>query len=276
MILTKILPGLLGIFACVSISMAAEQGVTLSKANEVAVERYAKKYIANPEGRHILKGILWVESKYGKYKSGKGSYGIAQIEIPTARYVAEKFGFKIPKSDRGVKEMLMRDDKMSIRLAAAYLGMLEKRFGTLDHVIVAYNLGPTKLSGIAKNGRRVTTEYLAKVTHITGENKRSAKAASSRARLAETARKPSGRAPLPEHHLAKRFADTAVSVTAETTEPFYGQEYCADSVPGGGVTEARSYLYDMTAENAHLEPLSCDLAGARAGVIGGAGLRASG
>lgn len=270
MILTKILPGLLGIFACVSISVAAEQGVTLSKANEAAVERYAKKYIANPEGRQILKGILWVESKYGKYKSGKGSYGIAQIEIPTARYVAEKYGFRIPESERGIKKMLMRDDKMSIRLAAAYLGMLEKRFGTLDHVIVAYNLGPTKLSGIAKNGRKVTTEYLAKVMYITGENNRSSKAASSRALLAAAARKPSGRAPLPEPQIVKKFADTAVSVTAETTdELFYGQEYCADIVPDG-VTEARSYQYGLTVQNALLEPVSCDLAEARAGVIGGA------
>lgn len=278
MIMTKILPGLLGIFACVSISMAAEQGVTLSKANEVAVERYAKKYIANPEGRHILKGILWVESKYGKYKSGEGSYGIAQIEIPTARYVAQKYGFNIPKSDKGIQEMLMRDDKMSIRLAAAYLGMLERRFGSLDHVIVAYNLGPTKLSGIAKNGRKVTTDYLAKVMYITGENKMSLRAAASRARLAAATRKPSSRAQLPEQHLAKKPADTAVSFKAETAEPFYGQvEYCEDSVAVGGVVaEARSYQYGLTAQNALLVPVSCDLAEARAGATGGAGLRASG
>lgn len=276
MIMTKILPGLLGIFACASISLAAEQGVTLSKANEVAVERYAKKYIANPDGRHILKGILWVESKYGKYKSGKGSYGIAQIEIPTARYVAGKFGFKIPESEKGVKDMLMRDDGMSIRIAAAYLGMLEKRFGTLDHVVVAYNLGPTKLSGIAKNGRRVTTEYLAKVMETTAKNKRSSRAATFVARSAVFTRNPSNRAPLPEYHLAKKFAETAVSFTPESTELFYGQDYCVDAFTGGGVTEARSYLYDMTVQNALLETASCEIAAARTGAVSGAGLAASG
>ncbi len=265
MILTKILPGLLGIFACVSISMAAEQGVTLSEANEVAVERYAKKYIANPEGRHILKGILWVESKYGKYKNGKGSYGIAQIEIPTARYVAGKFGFKIPESERGVKDMLMRDDGMNIRIAAAYLGMLEKRFGTLDHVIVAYNLGPTKLSGRAKNGRRVTTEYLAKVMEMTGKDKRSSKEATSVARSAEVTRKPSDLAPLPEYHLEKKFAVDAASFTPESTDLFYWQDYCVDAFAGGGVTEARSYQYGLTRQNDFLEVASCEIAEAPTG-----------
>lgn len=267
MILTKILPGLLGVFACASISMAsghaAYASVTLSRANETAVERYAKQYISNREGKHILKGILWVESKYGKYKRGNGSYGIAQIEIPTARYVAGKFGFKIPKSDRAVKDMLMRDDRMSIRIAAAYLGMLEKRFGSLDHVIVAYNLGPTKLSGIAIGGRRVTTEYLAKVMEITRQNKRSLRAAASLARRKKLERE--AKKPDPVFNSAKTLVASGVTETALSKEQLYGPGNCEDS-PWAGFTREGEYGYEMssTQEDSLPRPEVCKLEPSRA------------
>ena len=267
MILTKILPGLLGVFACASISMASAQparGVTLNKANEAAVVRYAKQYISNREGRHILKGILWVESKYGKYKSGNGSYGIAQIEISTARYVADRFGFRIPKSDRAIREMLMRDDRMSIRIAAAYLGMLEKRFGSLDHVIVAYNLGPTKLTGIAKDGRRVTTEYLAKVMEITRENKRSLRAAASLVRRAKAESKPSR--PDPVFSAANTLPSPVLYDTAEITERLYGPGYCEES-PRDGFTQMRGYGHDTAGHDPMPTIEVCELAPSRAGAL---------
>lgn len=265
MILTKILPGLLGVLACASISMAsghaAYSSVTLSRANELAVQRYAKQYISNREGKHILKGILWVESKYGKYKKGNGSYGIAQIEIPTARYVARKFGFKIPKSDRGVKDMLMRDDRMSIKLAAAYLGMLEKRFGSLDHVIVAYNLGPTKLSGIAVGGRRVTTDYLTKVMEITRQNKRALRAAASLVRLAKKERK--AKKPVPVFNTAKTLVASGVYETALSKEQLYGPGNCEDS-PWSGFTREGGYGYEMSTRDSLPRPEVCKLESSRA------------
>lgn len=282
MIMTKILPGLLGIFACASISLAAGPNLTLSKANELAVEKYAKQYIAHREGKHILKGILWVESKYGKYKSGNGSYGIAQIEIPTARYVAKKYGFKIPRSNSGIKEMLMRDDRMSIRLAAAYLGLLEKRFGSLDHVIVAYNLGPTKLSGIARNGRKVTTEYLAKVMDITRRNKRSlrsAKAAPPRSLSPVAGRKPSNpEPPLSKSLIEKKPAPDIVSTALPGSQLFYWQDHCDETLRDFGVvTEALSYQNGLRGQNALLEErVLCELASSVAEGAWGAGLRASG
>lgn len=278
MIMTKILPGLLGIFACASISMAAPPGVTLSKANELAVEKYARQYIAHKEGKHILKGILWVESKYGKYKSGKGSYGIAQIEIPTARYVAKKFGFKIPRSESGVKEMLMRDDRMSIRIAAAYLGMLEKRFGTLDHVIVAYNLGPTKLSGIARNGRKVTTDYLAKVMDITRRNKRTLKVASKRTLSPVAGGKAKDPGALPEGQIVKNTSSAITSTTLPGAERFYWQEYCEETIRESGmVTEALSYQNGLRGKDALPEErVLCELASLAGRGAAGVGLRASG
>lgn len=280
MIMTKILPGLLGVFACASISLAAGPDLTLSKANELAVEKYAKQYIAHREGKHILKGILWVESKYGKYKSGKGSYGIAQIEIPTARYVAKKFGFKIPRSNGGIKEMLMRDDRMSIRIAAAYLGLLEKRFGSLDHVIVAYNLGPTKLSGIARNGRKVTTEYLAKVMEITRSNKgslRFSKAVPPRSLSPVAGRKPSNpEPPLSESLIEKKAAPDNRSIALPGSQHFYWQDYC-DETPRdfGAVTEALSHQDGLGGQNALLdERVLCELASSVGGGAGGPGRRA--
>lgn len=160
MLLSKILLCIAVILACASVSMAkAAQGDLMGLANEVAVERYAKQYIGHPEGKNVLKGILWVESKYGKYKTGEGSFGIAQIEVPTARYVAKRFGFKIPRAYKAIKDLLIRDDRMSIQIAAAYLGLLEHRFASMDQAVVAYNIGPAKLWNIAKNGGKLPASY---------------------------------------------------------------------------------------------------------------------
>jgi len=260
MILTRILPGLLvGVFACASVSLAAVHGVTLSKANEQAVERYAKRYIKDSGGSDILKGILWVESKYGKYKSGKGSYGIAQIEIPTAKYVAEKYGFKIPASNKGVRAMLMRDDRMSIKIAAAYLGMLEKRFGSLDHVIVAYNLGPTKLSKIAKGGRSVTTDYLTKVRAITKRNRRATKAASAKARRAKAERKQAKTASLPRLAPEKELNRAAHGYeVAQAATLVYETRHCEDSYRAPLTAEYPGY--PRTAKDRSFGPLLRELA----------------
>lgn len=158
----KILLSIAGLLAFASVGLAADIPL-LGPANSAAVERYAKEYIAHPDGAYILKGILWVESKNGRYKKGNGSYGIAQLEITTARYVAEKYGFDLPEEDKDVEDALMVNDAMNIKIAAAYLGLLEKTFSSLDNVIVAYNLGPTRLRAMAAEAGGVPTGYLRKV-----------------------------------------------------------------------------------------------------------------
>ncbi len=156
---TGILLSVAAILTFASAGMAA-QNHALGMANELAVEEYAKQYIGSPEGKHVLKGILWVESKYGRYRVGDGSFGVTQIEVATARYVAEKYGFNIPKSYTAVREMLLRDDRMNIRIAAAYLGMMEREFGSLPHAVVAYNLGPTEVRSVFREGGKLPTAYL--------------------------------------------------------------------------------------------------------------------
>ncbi len=170
----KIILGVAGVLACSSLSMAA-QGPALGIAHEAAIVRYASQYIGNPYGKHVLKGIVWVESKYGRYKFGEGSFGLAQIEVQTARYVAEKYGFVIPETDSAIEEMLVRDDTMNIRLAAAYLGLLEREFGSLAHAVVAYNMGPTEARSLFREGKKPPAVYLNKVMAVAAKSLRAEK-----------------------------------------------------------------------------------------------------
>ncbi len=158
---SKILLGVAGVLACASVATA--QAPALGAAREAAIARYAGQYIGHPYGKHVLKGIVWVESRYGKYKFGDGSFGIAQLELPTARYVAEKYGWDLPRSNKALKRLLVRDDALNIRLAAAYLGLLERRFGSINQAVVAYNIGPTEASSLDREGKTLPATYVNKV-----------------------------------------------------------------------------------------------------------------
>ncbi len=59
--------------------------------------------------------------------------------------------------------MLVHDDLLNIRLAAAYLGLLEREFGSLANAVVAYNMGPTEARSLFKEGKRPPADYLNKV-----------------------------------------------------------------------------------------------------------------
>jgi transglycosylase-like protein with SLT domain len=172
---SRILLGVAGVLACASGSFAKTPA--LDSAREAAIVRYANQYIGHPYGKHVLKGIVFVESNYGKYKIGDGSFGMAQLEVPTARYVADRYGLRLPQSDTAVEQMLVRDDLMNIRLAAAYLGLLEHEFGSLANAVVAYNMGPTEARSLLREGKRPPADYLNKVMAAAARSMRAEKAA---------------------------------------------------------------------------------------------------
>jgi len=174
---SRILLGVAGVLACATGSFARTPA--LDAAREAAIVRYANQYIGHPYGRHVLKGIVFVESNYGRYKIGDGSFGMAQLEVPTARYVADRYGLRLPESDRAVERMLVHDDLLNIRLAAAYLGLLEREFGSLSDAVVAYNMGPTEARAIFKEGKRPPADYLNKVMAAAARSIRAEKKAAA-------------------------------------------------------------------------------------------------
>ncbi len=72
---SRILLGVAGVLAFATGSFAGTPA--LDSAREAAIVRYADQYIGHPYGKHVLKGIVFVESRYGRYKIGDGSFGIA-------------------------------------------------------------------------------------------------------------------------------------------------------------------------------------------------------
>ncbi len=80
--------------------------------------------------------------------SPAGAVGLTQLMLPTAQQVARRL--RLPKPDRGA----LTDPETSIRIGAAYLGQLLKRYGGgTAQALAAYNAGEGAVGRWRAGGR---------------------------------------------------------------------------------------------------------------------------
>jgi peptidoglycan lytic transglycosylase len=99
------------------------------------IERRAKVNRLDPD---LLQGLIWQESRFNpRARSSTGALGLTQLMPETAREVAASL--KIG----AVGEQTLLQPADNVRLGAAYLGQLLKRFGgNAAFAVAAYNAGP--------------------------------------------------------------------------------------------------------------------------------------
>ncbi len=109
----------------------------------IAIVREAKKNDLDPL---LVVALIRAESSFNNYAvSGVGAMGLMQLMPPTGEYLLAKRGLKL-----GRKTNLF-DHELNVELGSAYLADLIRRFGSLEHALVAYNAGPGAARKILSN-----------------------------------------------------------------------------------------------------------------------------
>jgi soluble lytic murein transglycosylase len=92
----------------------------------------------------LLASLVYNESRYNKEAiSPRDAYGLAQVQLPTAKDV----------SDENISKEDLFDPEINLELGAKYLSQLIDRYkGDKVKAIIAYNLGPTRLDKGLKDG----------------------------------------------------------------------------------------------------------------------------
>lgn len=95
----------------------------------------------------FILALIDVESEFRRDAvSRSGARGLMQLRDATLDYLAEKEGVRLSK------EEIDRDPSMQVRLGIRYLAYLERRFGSLNLGLMAYNAGPERLKQALKDG----------------------------------------------------------------------------------------------------------------------------
>lgn len=134
--------------------------------------------ILEEEEQKELVAVIWDESKKYKYNwrmivavimtessfrpditSNDPSYGLMQIKFETAKSAGDKVGIELETEED------LFDITTNVKIGGFYLWEQVLRFKDVKKAIVAYNLGPTKTSRIAKEkeGEEISTDYLEKI-----------------------------------------------------------------------------------------------------------------
>lgn len=142
---------------------------------EHLVNKYSKTYIKNKDGRKLFRGIIKVESNDGKYIVGEldPSFGITQMKVSAVKDAARYFKIEIPKTDDKIIWKLLKDKEFSIKLGAAYFGLLERRLKGINNVkivVIAYNEGAKAVKEKFKK-QELSEVYLNKVINAVEEVK---------------------------------------------------------------------------------------------------------
>ena len=113
----------------------------------------------------LVVGLIRVESAFWNYSvSNKDAMGLMQL-LP---YVGHAVADDIDVEWNG-PETLFHPVK-NVKLGTAYLARLMERFGdNPERALQAYNVGPTRISRWAREGRRLPTEYSGAVASFWGQ-----------------------------------------------------------------------------------------------------------
>lgn len=96
----------------------------------------------------IILSIIKTESNFNKNaRSNKGALGLMQIMPTTAKYIINGMA----KENRRINGNLF-NEKDNIAMGVWYLAYLERKFNSLDYVLIAYNAGETIAKRWEKEG----------------------------------------------------------------------------------------------------------------------------
>lgn len=160
MILKSVYFIIIMIFSSFSVCQATEL--------EDLISKYSKIYIKNSEGRKLFRGIIKVESNDGKYIIGglDPSFGASQMKVSAVKDASRYFKIVIPESDDKIIWKLLKDTEFSIKMGAAYFGLLERKFKDVNDikvVVIAYNEGYRSVRDKLRTEQELSTKYIDKV-----------------------------------------------------------------------------------------------------------------
>lgn len=137
------------------------------RSHAVRVDPLAQEAIAqllhHTELRHgipatIVLGLIQQESRFDPRARGpRGSLGLMQIRPFVARDVARRHEFQWDG------EETLYDPVANVRIGLAYLVEQRERFGSTEHALAAYNVGPSRLKRLLAAGRTGKGRYVRRV-----------------------------------------------------------------------------------------------------------------
>jgi soluble lytic murein transglycosylase len=123
---------------------APELGISLRRRVADAVLDEARRARFDPL---FVLALIEVESSFdGEAVSWAGARGLMQLTPQTLIYLSALEGIRLSA------EELWRDPALQVRLGVRYLSRLEKRFGSLDLALMAYNAGPETIRQALEEG----------------------------------------------------------------------------------------------------------------------------
>lgn len=132
------------------------------KLNSTERERVAR-ILVDAETEHGLPvilslAIIELESSFNPSAKGPaGSLGLMQLQPATAREMAMRRGI------RWKNWRTLLDPEQNTRLGIAYLAEMRAKFGTIEHALAAYNIGPGNLRRLLARRPLTRGPYLTKV-----------------------------------------------------------------------------------------------------------------
>jgi soluble lytic murein transglycosylase-like protein len=155
------------------LDQAPPENASLSYARTVLAARGGKldsvqregiaRALALAEADHALPVVMTLalmaqESRFDPRARGRGgAVGIMQIRPSTGADVARRHGLAWQS------ERTLLDPVQNVRIGLAYLAELRRRFGTTDHAMAAYNIGPGNLVRLLRRGPFRPGPYLRRV-----------------------------------------------------------------------------------------------------------------
>ena len=107
----------------------------------------------------LVLAIIKVESQFDhRAVSIQGARGLMQIVPFVARAVAKEDGIDLSKN-----ATMLYDPIVNVKIGVAYLSKLTRMFNDLKLVLIAYNVGPTKVREKLATKGRVESAYATKV-----------------------------------------------------------------------------------------------------------------
>jgi soluble lytic murein transglycosylase-like protein len=103
-------------------------------------------------------GLIQQESRFDPRARGpRGSLGLMQIRPFVARDVARRHEFPWDGAET------LYDPVANVRIGLAYLVEQRERFGSVEHALAAYNVGPSRLKRLLAAGRSGKGRYVRRV-----------------------------------------------------------------------------------------------------------------
>lgn len=147
-------------------AVAFAQGVLKGEAGSKLTAQQREgiaKVVARAEIEHgfpaaLALAIMKQESRFDpRAKGPAGSIGLMQLQPRTGREMARRSGLAWDN------EKLLLDPVLNVEFGLRYLTDLKKKFGTLEHAIAAYNMGPSKLRRRLSRGPLPRGPYLTRI-----------------------------------------------------------------------------------------------------------------